>query len=248
MKAPFDRPYLLHLTREQVDGAESDDILAAIYAPGLICNFCFEWLQYGLVCENGLIGRECAYENGYGNSGPWLKALQAGRCFSMPGEFLTFRGLRPGAGGLLRGLSLSQQLEPQHGFAAGMYKLLMEGKTLTPKQAQAVRRMLAERGGWKAMLTKRDRLVRLKRFAWMNAWTITSGSRAPIPGAADLETIASLERAAWAQGLSIKQERLLHVIEERYYLLRHQYSEDLARQLNRNLTRREPYEFPDDFR
>lgn len=238
MSSPLRRPFLLYIPHACMPEGVSEEILGMVYAPQLVCSFCGSFLTYGFLYGTRLVGYECG--DRFGATKTWVQTMEKARAYCSLEDFRKEERISPRQVGMLRGLACWTQLWPEHSFAAGMFRLMMSGSDLAEKRKAAVQRMLAERGGWEALIERRDHVYRCEVMEMLYqagelfasegeyAWQIV-----PYVTAQDLAAFRSLKADACRRGLSEKQARKLYKMEETYLELK----KGLTRQVGRILYR-----------
>jgi hypothetical protein len=233
MNVSFRKPFLLYADRLWLPEGVDDEILGCVYAPQLVCSGCGQFLSNGFLRGTELLGYECA--GGYGATRTWVQWMEKARAYSTIQSFLREASIRTKMVGMMRGLACWLQLWPETEFAAGMFKLLQAGRELTGKQKSAVLRMLEERGGWEALVERRDHVYRCEvmEFLYLHGYEILEEGMylPPMISEEDRAVFKSLKSAAFRFGLSGKQAGKLYKLEENYLELKN----CLARQVGRIL-------------
>ena len=225
MIAPLRRPFLLYVTRRWMPDGVADDILGIVYAPQLVCSSCGQFLFHGFLRGKGLLGYECA--GGFGETKTWVQFMEKARAYSSVEQFWKENLVSPKQVGMMRGLASMVQIWPENRFAAGMFKIMKAGKELTGNQKAAVHRMLEERGGWEALIERRDHIYRCEvmELLYQSGRKIASRDIFDPLGIhmvsdEDLAVFKSLKSSAYRFGLSKKQAGKLYKLEESYYELK----------------------------
>jgi len=248
--------YLARVTADEVNDAQPQAPLLALYAPGLPCVYhsahpyeTAATLHAGFLVERpsewGFAGRNC-YEQRYRVSlAPWQTALRNRHLLVGTRLPPTWRETtRKDYWKLVPALALLWQVEPDKGFLLGYLQRLTTNKqALTEKQEETARAMLRERGArgysrskelqahTRVLLARRDHIFELGRLA-----------RLPL-APADQETVQDfLARLTGKQGryprsLTEGQGRLLRALEAQYLKERLSAAKRLAERLAREMKR-----------
>ena len=236
MNVSLRRPFLLYAGRGWLPEDMDQEIRGCVYAPQLVCSGCGKFLSYGFIRGTELLGYECA--SGYGATRSWVQWMEKARAYTTIQSFLREAAISPKLVGTMRGLSCMTQIWPENNFAAGMFKLLQAGRELSVDQKSTVQRMLEERGGWEALIERRDHIYRCEMmdFLYFHGYEIAhDGIFSPLGVLMvtedDWAVFKSLKSAAFRFGLSDKQAGKLYKLEEDYLELK----SCLARQVGRIL-------------
>ena len=225
MIAPLRRPFLLYVPRHWMPVGVADNILGIVYAPQLVCSSCGQFLFHGFLRGNRLLGYECA--SGFGETKTWVQFMEKARAYSSVEQFWNESLISSKQVGMMRGLACMVQIWPENRFAAGMFKIMQAGKEFTDNQKTAVRRMIEERGGWEALVERRDHIYRCEvmELLYQSGRKIASrdifdplGIR--MVSNEDRAVFKSLKSSAYRFGLSEKQAGKLWKMEEDYLELK----------------------------
>jgi hypothetical protein len=203
----------------------SDEILGMVYAPQLVCSACGNFLTYGFLHGASLLGYECG--DRFGATKTWVQTMEKARAYTFLDDFRKEERISPKQVGMMRGLACWTQLWPDHRFAAGMFKLMQSGEDLADNRKVTVRQMLEERGGWEALIVRRDHIYRcevmelLSRAGRKIAYSEDFYPLGmPMVSGDDLAVFRSLKADAYRRGLSEKQAGKLYKMEEPYLELK----------------------------
>lgn len=225
MSSPLRRPFLLYIPHACMPAGVSEEILGMVYAPQLVCSFCGNFLTYGFLYGTQLVGYECG--DGFGATKTWVQTMEKARAYQSLEAFRKEERVSSKQVGMLRGLSCMTQLWPANRFAAGMFKSMQATMELTADQKTTIRNMLEERGGWEALIERRDHIYRCEVMEMLYqagelfasegeyAWQIV-----PYVTTQDLADFRSLKADAYRRGLSEKQTHKLYKMEETYLELK----------------------------
>jgi len=256
------QPYVALVQRMDVETTPDDPVRLAIYAPGSICLYWrFDHepgatsFRYGFLTRHvqtaiwGFAGPKCLanYQNG-ANPQPWKTALDRRHFLAGTGLDVDWRReTRRPYWRLVKLMGLILQTEPNHSVLRGyLGRATRNSRPFTLGEKKTLLNILRERGGteraaardreaWRQELDahlwvikrRRDLAFRLARLATLDL------------SAEDRSAVESLQayNVSWKDGrmrvLTVEQERLLAVMETKYYSQRMQVSRDLAQALIR---------------
>jgi len=219
------RPFLLYIPRCSMPDGVSEEILGMVYAPQLVCSACGNFLTNGFLHGTRILGYECAGE--FGATKIWVQTMEKARAYTSLDDFQKEEQISPKQVGMMRGLACWTLLWPNHRFVAGMFKLMQSGEDLADNRKATVRQMLDERGGWEALIERRDHIYRCEvmELLYHAGRMIAYGEDfyplgMPMVTEDVLAVFRSLKADAYRRGLSEKQAGKLFKMEEPYLELK----------------------------
>lgn len=221
MDLPFHRGVLLQIYPDQVPDSGQDGIVSAVYVPGFRCARCGKYMESGFIFAHpySMLGVCCA--KNYGEPDPWLGIMKEAKYYTSWKQYKKEIELNPLIKTMYRALSLYAQIFPEDKDMNAMFKLMADGTVLSPDQEQSVRACLNRGLPLDELLKVRNRIFRLGSFDRIQKLNLQPRVRpcyshlAQEINPVDWKALESLSKQVqW--GLSYKQIRMFHAIEDKY--------------------------------